>query len=158
MSQSRDEFSGPASPQCCWPRQCSSPPASAQDANIRSVTTHTVKPDRVADFQAEIKEYNAVLAKAGSDRYSSMWVPLTGDHEFARVQLYTKWADLDATIDKDPKLKDQAADLARISLHIIECTSSWRATSKLLTPSQPARHRPRPAQIDSRTRYPGAPG
>jgi antibiotic biosynthesis monooxygenase (ABM) superfamily enzyme len=109
-------------------------PASAQDANIRSVTFYTVKPDRVADFQAEIKEYNAVLAKAGSDRYSSMWVSLTGDHEFARVQLYTKWADLDATIDKDPKLKDQAADLARISLHIIECTSSWRRDIEVVNP------------------------
>ena len=31
-------------------------PASAQDANIRSVTFYTVKPDRIGDFQAEIKE------------------------------------------------------------------------------------------------------
>jgi len=101
-------------------------PASAQDANIRSVTFYTVKPDRVADFQAEVKEYNAILAKAGSDRYSTVWVGLTGPHEYARVQMYSKWADLDAAIDKDPKLKDQAADLDLLATHIIECTSSWR--------------------------------
>src|SRR5580658_1137570 len=72
-------------------------PASAQSANIRSVTFYTVKPDRIGDFQAEIKEYNAILAKAGSDRYSTVWVSLTGPYEYARVQMYSKWADLDAS-------------------------------------------------------------
>ena len=109
-------------------------PASAQDATIRSVTFYTVKPDRIGDFQAEIKAYNAILAKAGSDRYSTMWVSLTGDHEYARAQMYTKWADLDASIDNDPKLKDQAADLARASLRIIECTSSWRRDIEVVNP------------------------
>jgi antibiotic biosynthesis monooxygenase (ABM) superfamily enzyme len=109
-------------------------PASAQDANIRSVTFYTVKPDRIGDFQAEIKEYNAILAKAGSDRYSSIWVALTGAHEYARVQMHTKWADLDSSVDTDPKLKDQAADLARISTHIIECTSSWRREIDVVNP------------------------
>jgi len=109
-------------------------PASAQDATIRSVTFHTVKPDRVGDFQAEIKEYNAILAKAGSDRYSSMWVGVTGAHEYARVQVYTKWADLDASIDSDPKLKDQATDLARISMRIIDCTESWHRSIEMVVP------------------------
>jgi antibiotic biosynthesis monooxygenase (ABM) superfamily enzyme len=109
-------------------------PVSAQDANIRSVTFYTVKPDRIGDFQAEIKEYNAILAKAGSNRYSSMWVSLTGDHEYARVQMYSKWADLDSTVDNDPKLKDQAADLARASFRIIECTSSWHREIDVVNP------------------------
>lgn len=109
-------------------------PASAQDANIRSVTFYTVKPDRIGDFQAEVKEYNAILAKAGSDRYSTIWVALTGPYEYARVQMYTKWADLDKTIANDPKLKDQAVDLARLSTHIIECTSSWRREIEVVNP------------------------
>jgi antibiotic biosynthesis monooxygenase (ABM) superfamily enzyme len=109
-------------------------PASAQDANIRSVTFYTVKPDRIGDFQAEIKEYNAILAKAGSDRYSTIWVSLTGPYEYLRVQMYSKWADLDNTIDKDPKLKDQAVDLARLSTHIIECTSSWHRDIEVINP------------------------
>jgi quinol monooxygenase YgiN len=109
-------------------------PASAQDATIRSVTFYTVKPDRIGDFQAEIKEYNAILAKAGSDRYSSMWVGVTGAHEYARVQDYTKWADLDASIDSDPKLKDQAVDLARISMRIIDCTESWHRSIEMVVP------------------------
>ncbi len=109
-------------------------PASAQDANIRSVTFYTVKPDRIGDFQAEIKEYNAILAKAGSDRYSSIWVSLTGPFEYARVQMYSKWADLDNAIANDPKLKDQQADLARLSTHIIECTSSWHREIDIVNP------------------------
>jgi antibiotic biosynthesis monooxygenase (ABM) superfamily enzyme len=109
-------------------------PASAQDANIRSATFYTVKPDRIGDFQAEIKEYNAILAKAGSDRYSSMWVALTGDHEYVRVQMHTKWADLDSSVDTDPKLKDQVEDLTRISMRILDCTSSWHRDIDVVMP------------------------
>jgi len=109
-------------------------PASAQSANIRSITFYTVKPDRIGDFQAELKEYNTILAKAGSDRYSTVWVSLTGPYEYARVQNYSKWADLDATIDKDPKLKDQRADLARANFRIIECTSSWHREIDVVNP------------------------
>jgi hypothetical protein len=109
-------------------------PACAQDRNIRSVTFYTVKPDRIGDFRAEVKEYNAILAKAGSDGYSSVWVGITGAHEFARVQMYSKWADLDASIDSDPKLKDQAADLARVSMRIIDCTESWHRDIEMVVP------------------------
>ncbi len=107
-------------------------PVSAQDGNIRSITFYTVKPDRIGDFQAEIKEYNAVMAKGGSARYSSMWSSLTGTREFARVSYLSKWADLDT--GADPKMKDQAADLARISVRIIDCTESWRRTIEEMIP------------------------
>jgi hypothetical protein len=85
--------------------------ASAQDGNIRSVTLYTVKPDRVGDFQAEIKD-------------KSVWLSLTGPREYALVSYRNKWADLDA--GADPKMKDQAADLARISVRIVDCTESSR--------------------------------
>jgi hypothetical protein len=98
--------------------------AFAQDASIRSVTLYTVKPDRIGDFQAEIKEYNAVLAKGGSTRYGSVWLSLTGPREYARAIYYSKWAELDA--GPDPKMKDQAADLARINVRILDCTEGWR--------------------------------
>jgi hypothetical protein len=111
------------------------PPASAQDANIRSVTFYTVKPDRNGDFQAEIKEYNAILAKAGSDRYSTLWVALTGAHEYARVQMYSKWADLDSSFDTDPKLKDHVEELTRINMRIIDCTSSWHRDIDVVNPN-----------------------
>jgi hypothetical protein len=59
--------------------------ASAQRGNIQSVTFFTVKPDRIGDFQAEIKELNALYAKAGSTNYASSWVSLTGPRACAPV-------------------------------------------------------------------------
>jgi hypothetical protein len=98
--------------------------ATAQRGNIESVTFYTVKPDRIGDFLAEIKEYNALMAKGGSTNYASMWVSLTGPREYVRASYYQKWAELDA--GPDPKLKDEAADVARVSTRIIDCTSSQR--------------------------------
>jgi len=98
--------------------------ASAQGRNIQSITFYTVKPDRVGDFQAEIKELNALAAKGGSTNYASMWVSLTGPREYVRSITYNKWADLDA--GSDPKLKDEAADIARVTERILDCTESWR--------------------------------
>lgn len=101
--------------------------AFAQDANgpnIRSVVLYTIKPDRVGDFQAAVKEYDAILTKGGSERYASGWVSLSGPREYLRVIYYTKWAELDA--GPDPKLKDQAGDIARIVARINDCVVSSR--------------------------------
>ncbi len=48
--------------------------------------------------------------------------------------MYTKWADLDAGDNADPKLKDQAVDLARISMRIIDCTESWHRDIDVIMP------------------------
>jgi quinol monooxygenase YgiN len=109
-------------------------PASGQDGNIRSITFYTVKPDRVGDFQAEIKEYNAILAKSGSTLYSQTWVSLTGDHEYAHVISYKSWADLDYSMTTDPKMKDQAMDLTRISMRINDCAESSRRVIEEVLP------------------------
>jgi hypothetical protein len=106
--------------------------ASAQNGNIQSVTFYTVKPDRIGDFQAEIKELNALYAKGGSTNYASMWVSLTGTREYVRASYYHTWAELD--VMSDPKLKDQAADVARITTRIVDCTEGWR---RIITEIQP---------------------
>jgi len=99
-------------------------PAWAQQKNIRSVTFYRVKPDRTADFQGAIKEYNAILQKAGSDRYYTTWQSLTGAFHYARVLYHSKWGELDTPAAQDLKLKEQAADLQRIGNRIIQCTES----------------------------------
>jgi hypothetical protein len=101
-------------------------PTFAQDGNIRSIMFYTVKPDRIGDFQAEVKEYNEVLKKGGSTRYNSVWLSLTGPRVYVRVNYYSKWADLDA--GPDPKMKDVAADMARINVRIVDCLESWHRT------------------------------
>ena len=95
--------------------------ASAQ-ANIRSVTFYTVKPDRNSDFQSHIKEYNALMAKGGSERYSSVWLSLTGPRTWALARYYKTWAELDA--GADPKMKVLAAELTQINIRITDCIES----------------------------------
>jgi hypothetical protein len=112
------------------------PPAWAQQANIRSVTFYRVKPDRLGDMQAAAKEYKAILQKAGSNRYYTDWLSLTGPNEYLHVVNYSKWADIDMTVAQDPKLKEQAADLQRIVTRIIQCTeSSHRVIEEVLPDS-----------------------
>lgn len=106
--------------------------ASAQDGNIRSVTFYTVKPDRVGDFQAEIKQYNALLAKGGSTHYYSMWLSLTGPRTYALASNHKTYAELD--VASDPKMKDLATDLARISMRITDCTESWHRSIDEINP------------------------
>jgi hypothetical protein len=105
--------------------------ASAQ-GNIRSVTFYTVKPDRIGDFLAEIKSYNALMAKAGSTYYSSTWLSLTGPRTYAHVIYYKTWAELDVTTD--PKMKEQEVDLARINMRITDCTESWHRVIEEINP------------------------
>ena len=105
--------------------------ASAQ-GNIRSVTFYTVKPDRVGDFIAEIKQYNAILAKGGSTRYYTMWLSLTGPRTYAQAVYYKTWAELDA--GTDPRMKEQATDLARLSMRITDCTESYRRVIEEVNP------------------------
>lgn len=104
--------------------------ASAQ--NIRSITFVTVKPDRIGDFQAELKEVHALMKKDNSTRYSSVWVSLTGPREYAIVSYHSKWSELDA--GADPNIKDDAGDLARLQTRLVDCAASWRRTIEEIQP------------------------
>jgi len=79
--------------------------ASAQQGTVQSVTFYTVKPDRIGDFLAEIKEYDALLAKGGSTNYASMWMSLTGPREYVRASYYHTWAELDAGPTRSSRMK-----------------------------------------------------
>lgn len=108
--------------------------ARAQQGNIESVRFYTVKPDRLADFLAATREYNVVVTKAQSNHYFSLWHSLTGANEYARVEFYTKWADLD--IVGDPKMKEQAAVLQGLVTRILQCTEgSHRVMHEVLPDS-----------------------
>lgn len=96
--------------------------ASAQQPTIERVTAYRVKPDRSADFEAEIKEYLAVLKKANPSHAYSIWSSLSGNNEFYRVDVYAKYAELDE--NQDPKLKEVSQDLTRIGLRINNCADS----------------------------------
>ena len=98
----------------------------AQERNFRSTTFYKINPGRVGDFQAAVKEYNAVLAKASYDKPYAMWVSQTGDREYALVSYHAKLAELDMLRADDPKLKNQQADLTRIAARINQCAQESR--------------------------------
>ena len=121
--------------------------APAQQGTIQSVTFFTVKPDRVGDFQAAIKERRAAEAKAGSTRYSSAWQSLTGPREWVIASYYQKWADLDA--GPEPAMKDSAGDVARIVARILACTDGSRRIIAEVQPdlSVPAMEMPKMIRV-----------
>ena len=98
----------------------------AQERNFRSITFYKINPGRIGDFQAAVKEYNAVLAKANYDKPYSMWVSQTGDREYALVTFHAKLAELDKLRSDDPKLKDQQSDLTRIGARLMQCAEEYR--------------------------------
>jgi hypothetical protein len=99
-------------------------PARAQQGNIQGIRFYKVKIDRVADFLAATKEQAALMKKAGSDRYYSVWRSLTGETEYAKVDFYGKWADLGR--GEDPKMKDVAAEYQSVFNRITPYLDSSR--------------------------------
>lgn len=104
----------------------------AQPGTLRSVTEYRVKSDRVGDFQADIKEFNGVLKKGGSENAYTVWASATGPLAYLRVQHYAKWSELDTP--QEPKMKEHAADLNRIGARILACTESSNRVIEQILP------------------------
>lgn len=101
-------------------------PARAQERNFRVTTFYKIQPGRVGDFQAAVKEYNAVLMKANYDKPYSVWLSQSGDREYVLVTYHTNLAELDTPRGGDPKLKEQQTDLVRIAGRINQCAQDIR--------------------------------
>ena len=97
-------------------------PALAQRPPIRRVLVTTVKPDRIDDFEAAIKQYNEAYAKITGGRSRTMFQSLTGQNQYMLVRDYEKWADL----DPGAVTRALAADsqTARINQRIMSCVES----------------------------------
>jgi len=89
---------------------------------IRSGNHLTIKPDRVGDFLAAVKEYVALQKKGGSERYNTLWVASSGPREYVLVENHQKWAEFDTA--QEPKMKDMATQLAAVSTRIIATIES----------------------------------
>jgi hypothetical protein len=95
------------------------PMAAQPKGNIRSTTRIVVKPDRMGDFTAAVKEFGAVVKKANWERRYTVWRSQSGPAEFLLSMYSEKWADLD--IMQDPKLKEVSASLTGIGSRISAC-------------------------------------
>jgi hypothetical protein len=79
--------------------------------NLRTVLFVKVKIDQQDNWKAAVKDFVAVVKKAGSDQPFTVWESQTGPSEYAVVWYSAKWKDIG---EDDPKLKSAAADMATI--------------------------------------------
>ncbi len=105
--------------------------AQQQPRTIQRIAFYRLKPDRVSDFVAAVKEYAEVEKKAGAKHDYTTWASLTGDREFGRVDLYSKFAELDAAADPSAP---GAGDRARLVAKINDCTESTRTVITRIDP------------------------
>jgi hypothetical protein len=103
-----------------------------QPRNIQRIWFFRVKPDRAADFEAVVKEYTAVLKKGSAHHDYTGWVSLTGDREYARVDLFSKWAELDSNPFAD--LNDKLPQLDVVAARISGCVESQRTVITVIQP------------------------
>ncbi len=107
-------------------------PALAQRPTIRRVIMTTVKSDRVADFEAAVKDYNEVLKKIPGVRSRGEFQSLSGPNQFLLVRDYEKWEDLDGGAVNDAMGTNAA--LARATLRINACIESSTMVIQALQP------------------------
>jgi hypothetical protein len=88
---------------CCVP--------SWAQGNIRTVLFVKVKMGQEESWKAAVKDYVALVKKAGSDQGFTVWESQSGPPQHAVVWYSSKWKEKD---EQDPKLKPVEADLARL--------------------------------------------
>jgi hypothetical protein len=86
-------------------------PCWAQQGNLRTVLFVKLKMDQQDNWKATVKDYAALVKKAGSDQPFTVWESQTGPSEYAVVWYSAKWKDIG---EDNPKLKSAAAEMAAI--------------------------------------------
>ena len=79
--------------------------------NLRTVLFVKLKVDQVDNWKAAVKDYAALVKKAGSEQTYTVWESQTGPSEYAIVWYSAKWKEIG---EDNPKLKSSATDLAGI--------------------------------------------
>jgi hypothetical protein len=93
-----------------------------QEPNVRNLWFMHVKPERLDDYRAAVKDYVATAKQAGSERYFSNWSSVSGPATFVVSQYFSKWADV--YTGPEEKTKSSAGSFANIVHRILECVSS----------------------------------
>jgi quinol monooxygenase YgiN len=117
-----------------------SSPVWAQRPVIRRVTMATIKPGRVTEFVAAVKEYNSAYAKVPGVRARGMFQSLSGPQQFVLVRDAEKWSDLDpGTVSK---AISGNAELARLNMRMVNCIESQMNLVEVLLPALSTPTRP----------------
>ncbi|MGA2040456.1 MAG: hypothetical protein ABSH42_14350 [Bryobacteraceae bacterium] len=119
-------------------------PAQEQQRNIRSVLFVKVKADRVDDWKAAVKDYAALMKKAGVEQGFTVWSAQTGPDQYAVVWYSAKWKELD---QQDPKIKPVEADLARILARLQGASASLETWIDEMQPDLTIRSKETPKMV-----------
>jgi hypothetical protein len=95
-------------------------PAFAQEQNIRTITFYKIKPDRIDDFMAALKDYKAVLVKANAPRPLQVYRRMVGEREFVLVSGRQKYGDFGV---QNPAMKEVQGELNRVIARLDSCVS-----------------------------------
>src|SRR5580698_901686 len=79
-----------------------------------------LKPDQTDEWASCLRDRVALLKKGGARHDYTIWTAETGETQVLRVDLFSKWAELDVPLYTE--LKEQAGDLARIERRLNQCT------------------------------------
>lgn len=93
----------------------------AQGRNIRTVLFVKVKMDQEDSWKAAVKDYAALVKKAGSEQGFTVWQSQSGPYEYGVVWYSAKWKEKD---EDDPKLKPVAAEMAALFARLNTQTDS----------------------------------
>jgi len=118
-------------------------PSSAQ-ANIRTVLFVKVKMGQEESWKAAVKDYAAVVKKAGSDQGFTVWESQSGPAQHAVVWYSSKWKEMD---EQNPKLKPVEADIARLFARLDTVTDSLETWIDEMQPDMMIRSKEVPPMV-----------
>ena len=118
-------------------------PCGAQ-GNLRTVLFVKVKVDQVDNWKAAVKDYAALVKKAGSEQAYTVWESQTGPSEYAVVWYSDKWKEIG---EDNPKLKSSAADLAGIFSRLNGQTDSLETWIDEMQPELSIRSKEIPSMV-----------
>jgi hypothetical protein len=95
--------------------------ASWAQGNIRTVLFVKVKMGQEESWKAAVKDYAALVKKAGSEQGFTVWESQSGPTQHAVVYYSSKWKQLG---EQDPKLQSVEADVARMFARLDTVTDS----------------------------------
>ena len=113
-------------------------------ANIRTVLLIKVKLDQEDSWKSSVKDYVALMKKAGSEQAFTTWESQTGPHLHAVVWYSAKWKDMG---EENPKLKSSGADLASLFARLNTETDSLETWIDELQPDMAIPVKEMPAMV-----------
>jgi hypothetical protein len=106
--------------------------AQTDPRTIMRMTFVRIKPDQYGEWASCLRDRAAVLSKTGARHDYTIWTAASGEEQVLRVDLFSKWADLDVEPYSD--LKDQAVELARIEQRLDQCTQGVKRVFAKIDP------------------------